>query len=351
MTREKNLDPSTREQAAQAWETFHGTEEASATEHREFGAWAMRSPEHIEAYLRVARTMQALKSEDIRWPSTSAEELIREAKAHTGQVVTTLRDEPPVQRPKQRPRVAPFAFAMAAALLVAIGVAWMVWLTPQTFETGFGEQRFVRLEDGSGITLNTASKIEVKLSKGHRVIRLIQGQALFDVAHDRTRPFDVYTGNSILRAVGTRFDVDVRSDRTTVTIVEGTVSLTHGLDEALPQGNTPLLHVSDRVVIDGAGPGTPEHNVRLDETTAWTRQQLVFNGRTLGDVADEFNRYNRERIVIDSTELRAEQITGVFKANDPASFLAFLANIPGVRISDDGKGRHVVTLDKGTDTP
>ena len=92
MTREKNLDPSTREQAAQAWETFHGTEEASATEHREFGAWAMRSPEHIEAYLRVARTMQAMKSKDIRWPNTSAEELIREAKAHTGQVVTTLRD-------------------------------------------------------------------------------------------------------------------------------------------------------------------------------------------------------------------------------------------------------------------
>ncbi len=217
----------------------------------------MRSPEHIEAYLRIARTMQALKSEDIRWPSTSAEELIREAKAHTGQVVTTLRDEPPVQRPKQRPRVAPFAFAMAAALLVAIGVAWMVWLTPQTFETGFGEQRFVRLDDGSGITLNTASKIEVKLSKGHRVIRLIQGQALFDVAHDQSRPFDVYTGNSILRAVGTRFDVDVRSDRTTVTIVEGTVSLTHGLNEALPQGNTPLLHVSDRVVIDGAGQARP----------------------------------------------------------------------------------------------
>ena len=351
MTREKNLDPSTREQAAQAWETFHGTDEASATEHREFGAWAMRSPEHIEAYLRVARTMQALKSEDIRWPNTSTEELIREAKAHTGQVVTTLRDEQPVQRQTQRPRVAPYAFAMAAALLVAVGVAWMVWLTPQTFETGFGEQRFVRLEDGSGITLNTASKVEVKLSKGHRVIRLIQGQALFDVAHDQSRPFDVYTGNSILRAVGTSFDVDVRAERTTVTIVEGTVSLTHGLDEALPQGNTPLLHVSDRVVIDGAGPGTPEHNVRLDETTAWTRQQLVFNGRTLGDVAEEFNRYNRESIVIDSTELRAEQITGVFKANDPASFLAFLANIPGVRITDDGKGRHVVTLDKGTDTP
>jgi ferric-dicitrate binding protein FerR (iron transport regulator) len=68
-------------------------------------------------------------------------------------------------------------------------------------------------------------------------------------------------------------------------------------------------------------------------------------------VADEFNRYNHERIVVDSAELRAEQITSVFKANDPASFLEFLANIPGVRIANDGKGGHVVTLDKGTDTP
>lgn len=353
MTREKNLDPSTHEQAAQAWETFHGTDEASAAEYREFGAWVMRSPEHVQAYLRVARTMQAVKSADIRWPNIPSEALIHEARAHKDQVVTNLRDESPVQREKQKPRLArtPFVFAMAAALFVAIGVAWVVWMIPQTFETNFGEQRLVRLEDGSGVMLNTASKIEVKLSKGHRVIRLLQGQALFDVAHDKSRPFDVYTGDSILRAVGTRFDVDVRPDHTTVTVVEGVVSLTHGLDAALPEGNTPLLHVSDRVVIDSSGPGSPEHSVRVDEATAWTSQQLIFNSRSLGEVADEFNRYNRERIIIASRELRSEQITGVFKANDPVSFVAFLVNIPGVRISEDGTGSHVVTLDKGTDTP
>lgn len=267
MTRERKLDPATSEQAAHAWEAFHGADEASTTEHREFGVWMLRSPEHIEAYLRVSRAMHALRSADIRWPDTSAETLISEARAYTEQVVTTLRDESPAQVHRQRPRVAraSLAFAFAATLLVAIGAAWIVWMTPQKFETRFGEQRFVRLDDGSGVTLNTASKIEVKLSKGHRSIRLVHGEALFDVAHDPARPFDVQTGNTILRAVGTRFDVDVRSNRTTVTVVEGIVSLTHGVSEALPMGNTPLLRASDRVAIGSSGPGMPQHGVRLDE--------------------------------------------------------------------------------------
>jgi len=354
MTRDRMLDQANGEQAAEAWETFHGNEDATPAEHREFGAWMMRSPEHLAAYLRVARTMRALRSAQIRWPDTSPETLIREARANSEQVVTPLRDGLPVQRQRERERPraarAPLAFAFAAALLIAIGVTWIVSTSPQYFETRFGEQRFVRLEDGSGVTLNTDSRIEVELEKGHRIIHLVRGEALFDVAHDPTRPFDVYTGKTILRAVGTRFDVDVRPSRTTVTIVEGVVSLTHGLEAAVPQGNTPLLHASDRVVIDASGPGMPQHGVRLDEATAWTRQQLVFNKRPLGEVTDEFNRYNRERIVIQSPELREQEITGVFKANDPASFVVFLTGIPGVRVTDDGRGGHVVTLVNATES-
>jgi len=352
MTRDRKLNRAVGEQAAEAWETFHGTEEASPVEHRDFGAWMVRSPENIEAYVRVSRTMRTLKAAHIRWPDTPVETLIREAKEYTEQVVKPLRDAGSADEQEQRPRIAPvrFAFAMAAMILIAVAAGWFVWMTPQTFETGFGEQRFVRLNDGSGLTLNTASTVEVKLGKSHRVIRLIRGEALFDVAHDAARPFDVYTGQIVLRAVGTRFDVDVRDDRTTVTIVEGVVSLTHGLEGALPQGNTPLLHASDRVVIDAAGPAAPQHGVRLDEVVAWTQQQLVFNSRPLGEVAEEFNRYNREIIVIESSELRSEEISGVFKANDPASFVAFLANIPGVRIRDDGRGGHVVTLDAAVES-
>src|SRR6185312_7128705 len=81
MTRERKLDQATGEQAAEAWEAFHETDEASATEHREFGMWMLHSPKHVEAYLRVSRTMQALRSGAIRWPDTPAETLVREARA------------------------------------------------------------------------------------------------------------------------------------------------------------------------------------------------------------------------------------------------------------------------------
>ena len=269
MKREKTLSRDVTEQAAEAWETFQGTDEASPSEHRDFDDWMRRSPEHVEAYLRVFRTMHTLRSQDIRWPDTPAETLIREARSYMDRPVTTLREESPERfdSPQRRFARARLAFALAATLFAAIAVAWFIMMSPQTFETRFGEQRFVRLDDGSGVTLNTASRIEVRFQKGHRFIRLVRGEALFEVAHDPVRPFDVYTGKTILRAVGTRFNVDMRADRTTVTVLEGVVSLKHGAGEALPLGPTPLLRASDRVLIDSSGPRRPEHNVRLDEMT------------------------------------------------------------------------------------
>lgn len=76
----------------------------------------------------------------------------------------------------------------------------------------------------------------------------------------------------------------------------------------------------------------PEHLASAAPVIAWTQRQLVFERRPLGEVAEEFNRYNRERIKIDSVALRDKVVTGVFEANDPDSFVSFLAKIPGVEI-------------------
>jgi transmembrane sensor len=352
MKREKELSASVGEQAALYWEIFHGGEDASPAEHREFGDWVARSPEHVEAYLRVARTMATLASRDIRWPEASAEDLIRDARVYPGEVVAFARSEPADARAESprgfRPRV---MLAMAATLVVAIGAAWMAWMTPETYSTSFGEQRSVLLADGSRVTLNTASEIEVDLRDDHRVIRLVSGEALFDVAHDAARPFDVHAGNTVLRAVGTRFDVDMRPARTTVTVVEGIVAFTHGKGAGAPGKDSPRLHEADRLVFGANGPGQTEHEVALDAVTSWTQRKLIFEHRPLGEVAEEFNRYNRERISIDSERLRSEQITGVFQSNDPASFVSFLAGIPGVQVRGDGRGGHVVTLDDSAVAP
>src|SRR5262249_51335184 len=143
MTREPKLDRATTERAAEAWEVFHGKDEPTPADHDEFGKWMLNSPRHVEAYLRVSRTMQTLRSEDMRWPDTSTDELVREAKAHLAQTVTSLREEslPQIQTQRKRIARAPQVFALAATILLAIGAAWMTWMSPQTYSTAFGEQR------------------------------------------------------------------------------------------------------------------------------------------------------------------------------------------------------------------
>src|SRR5262249_7480712 len=96
---------------------------------------------------------------------------------------------------------------------------------PQRLVIAVEEQRSAVLGDGSLVTLNTASSFEVRMIKDHRIVKLLAGEALFKVAYDSARPFDVTTGDTTVRAVGTQFDVNHRPTSTTVTVVEGRVAV------------------------------------------------------------------------------------------------------------------------------
>jgi transmembrane sensor len=327
------------EQAAWWWQVFQDGD-VSAADHREFSDWIARSPEHVEAYLKTALLHRALKAPAVRWPDATREQLIRDSQAALPEPVTLQPStDPASQRAKSRwssPRLR-FAMASAAAAFVAIigiGISWTMLGQSKRYVSAVGEQRIVMLEDGTRVTLNTASKIEVRLRKSHRGVRLVQGEALFEVAHDARRPFDVNAGNATVRAVGTQFNVDTRPRQTTITVVEGRV--------AYVSGKVPVLEAGDRLVVTAAGEAMISHGVNVESALAWTRNQLVFERRPLGEVAEEFNRYNQERIVIESESLRAEEVTGIFQADNPASFVAFLSNIPDVVIRGDGAGGFVV---------
>ena len=341
MTRENEELTSISQQAARWWVVLNNVE-ASAAEKREFVEWVRRAPERVEACLRVARIHAAVSRADVRWPRTSAEDLVRDALAAPEDSVIPLH---PTVRPNReeggrRPALR-WVAGLAASIIVAAGLGWRLTLPrPEQFQTKVGEQRSVLLADGSRVTLNTASKIEVRLQADHRIVQLLQGEVLFDVAHDAERPFDVHAGRVVVRAVGTQFDIDRRATRTAVTVVEGRVAM---IAADLRTGNLPVLSAGDRVVVHGASLGTLEHDVNLSEVTAWTQHQLVFRHRPLGEIADEFNRYNVGRIEIHSPSLREQEVTGTFRSNDVASFVAVLAGIPGVQVVDDGADGYVVT--------
>lgn len=249
--------------------------------------------------------------------------------------------------------------AAAATFCIAVLAVWFV-VSPSRYETGLGEQRSVVLDDGSIVTLNTSSRIEVVYAKRTRFIRLVRGEALFDVAHDPARPFDVSVGTALVRAVGTQFNIDRRTDRATVTVVEGSVQVIpkHESQQGSKAGsNDPSLEpvseviaAAQRIVVTESGMSPPERLADVAPVTAWTQRQLVFENRSLSEVAAEFNRYNRHRILIESDELQTQQVTGVFLAHDASSFLAFVSGIPGVRVRTTEDGDHVVymhSLDAG----
>lgn len=337
MPSDTDMPASIAEQAAQWWLTLNSEEEPSASDQREFGKWVTQAPEYVAVYLRTAMLMKAAKAHKIRWPATPAEVLVREAKASVEQGLRVVRElpHPPSPRPliAERKVQSRFIVAFATVLLAALGVAWFVSASPEEFHTGFGERRSILLHDGSRVVLDTESKIEVQLSSDRRLVTLRAGEALFRVQHEPNRPFEVSVGNVVLRAVGTEFNVDRQDGRTTVTIVAGRVLV-------LPR--QVLLGASDRLVITPSVWDEPQHGVDPRAVTAWTENKLIFEHTPLSDVAEEFNRYNRQRIRIEGAQLRRQQVSGVFQSDDPASFLAFLAKVPGVRIHDAADGTHVV---------
>jgi transmembrane sensor len=349
------------EQASHWWELLH-SDSASSSDHREFGEWVSRSPERVEAYLETARLVKAIKSPRLIWPSTAAEVLIREAKSSPETVLpfSAARVAESADRRGARQSHGRLAWAAAAVLLIGVGLVLFMLERPQEFRTALGEQRSVLLADGSRVTLNTASTIEVNLHNGRREVRLVQGEALFEVAR-AARPFVVRAGNALLKDVGTQFNVDMHTNGTTVTVVEGQVAVdSPGAKEIAGaradnsgRGTVEplILGANDRVLVTPAGVGAPQRGVNIAASVAWTQRQLMFEHRPLSEVAEEFNRYNRDRIDIDSAELKRQEVTGVFDAKDPASFMAFLSSVPGVEIREGANGTHIVLLRSPTGHP
>jgi transmembrane sensor len=266
--------------------------------------------------------------------------------------------------------------AASVALAIAAGAALYVHsMGPDVYATALGEQRSVRLEDGSIVTLNAQSTIEVAFSDARRDVRLLSGEVLFDVEKDPARPFQVLASGTTIRAVGTAFNVRHRGEGTTVTVVEGTVEVASlgsapGNEPAARELQEPSGAVAELAGDGGVGgdatgsatlnrtmaaPVTPVRvtvgqqarvsagrvaviDTNVSKVTAWRDRRLVFEGWPLSKVVAEFNLYNDQPIVIGNKALAARSISGAFDADDWNSFALFLqeAGIAKAEIRADG---------------
>jgi transmembrane sensor len=178
-----------------------------------------------------------------------------------------------------------------------------------------GQMRHQTLADGSQVTLNTDTILEVRYGGGTRNVRLIRGEAFFDVAHDPSRPFLVESRAGSARVLGTAFDVRLRGRAARVSVLRGAVQV-----EPAGGGGRAVVQAGQWAWLDEDRPQAQalEDPVAVD---AWRRGRLVVYRRPLAEVVAEINRYRRGRIILRGEALESTTVSGVFDITKPETAL------------------------------
>ena len=342
---------------ASAWVVqLHGSERSPALE-AAFRAWLSADPEHRHEFERVNQVW-------LEAPEIPVGGITRLTHWH-------------------RPR-AVSRWANAAAVLLAIAVGsygvYQAWFAG-VYTTGVGEQRTVRLQDGTRLTLNSDSKVVVRFARARRHVTLARGEAYFDVVHNPQRPFVVTVGDHDVTDVGTVFMVRYEDGNAAITLLEGEVTVSHALiaDAAPSQGG------QTRVITNGRGTQSPTQAVdaagsagsgavrpigsgeglgaagadgaqtvtlvpgerlvlpadapaRLDEpnidvVTAWRRGEVVLERTRLDEAVAEMNSYEVRKLVITSPRVARLRISGIYHVGDGAGFAATIAKLYDLRVT------------------
>ena len=232
----------------------------------------------------------------------------------------------------------------AAALILAIAMGWTALRSegylPQTYQTVVGQIRNVVLPDGSVVGLNTQTELEWVGSPRDRRVRLIRGEAYFQVVHDPSRPFRIMLAHSQVQVLGTRFDVyQMSNGNVRVSVISGTVAV-EGLNSgagALPSWSRCLIS-GQQIEYSPEGLVADVHGVAAPKVILWREGMLETQGETLSDLVSDLSRYTAERIVIADPRAAAQKVGGAFSVRNIDDTLDRLSRIASVTVThEDGE--------------
>lgn len=207
--------------------------------------------------------------------------------------------------------------------------------------------RTVRLEDGSTLQMDVDTKVRVWMTAQRREVTLEAGRAMFDVAHDRSRPFSVAAASSRTVALGTQFQVELDRSEVVVTLADGSVAIDN---EGPTQVWQERLRPGEQLRIDVASAARDKLVVDPSVVTSWSRGRLVFRNTRLADAIEQVNRYSAKKVRLGDPSLADLQVAGNFIAGDSDLIVDALASALPLRVVDGGE-REVILFRRYDDDP
>lgn len=323
-------------EAAAHWRVRQDRGDLSEAEQNEFDAWLAAAPRNAAEYEKAQQSWDVFDG------------------AGDDKHLRALRHSALKVRPEKRRRVwAPVAAGFA--LLVAGGT--LVWVLLETtspslsrlgapdYVTARGERLNLTLPDGTAVTMNTETAIDVAYERDRRFVQLTGGQAFFDVAKDRNRPFVVQAGERTITALGTAFEVRLLDGRFKVLLVEGTIAV----EDATGATAAGSARAPEPVVMTpGQGLAAEGTVARVDKANVqrelrWRDGFIEFQDETLANAAAEFNRYATSTIVINDERVATLRVTGVFRTDRAEHFVETMSELLPVATDNRSGGEvHIV---------
>lgn len=212
----------------------------------------------------------------------------------------------------------------ALGIFLLAGSAYLLpfseWLADE--RTGVGEIRKIPLADGSMLTLDSKSSVDIAFTSLERRLILRRGRLMIEVAvntNSHNRPVLVQNRDGEVRALDTQYVVEQAEKNSIVSVMESEVAVT-----SFGQPDRSVnLGAGQSVRFDSQQVGVPE--AVLLSAMSWTQARLVYDNTPLEQVIADLSRYRRGYLKLDS-KVGQLRFTGILPADDPEAALRLLEN-------------------------
>lgn len=205
----------------------------------------------------------------------------------------------------------------------------------KSYQTQYTNLKKELLPDGSTISLDAKSNIQIEYFKNKRKVLLQNGQALFEVEKDKDRPFIITSGKTSIEVVGTKFEVINLNESTTVSVLEGIVKVGYIRNILLPIQDVTLLEKGDKIIIDNTGKINYLGKTEIQEIAPWRNDELIFRKITLKDAFKNFARYQDIEAEFITKDIENSLFSGKFNTKEIDKFLFAIQKIYPIKIKKE----------------